>query len=184
MIYTSLLTPDNRKVVIPNGALADSSLINVTAQEKRRLDIKLHQPRIRPGPFHGAPHQPEHQLNQPGTAKLSKKSECDGQENSIEITVPPMGIAVFSTLKGFTIRMRTPPAKLERLPWRARPAASPAEPAKAITDAVSTPKPEAISITSRFRERGRDGRNKKRRKRPKIKFCGLSGIKEKEKGIE
>ena len=28
--------------------------------------------------------------------KLSKKSECDGRENSIEITVPPMGIAVFS----------------------------------------------------------------------------------------
>ena len=41
MIYTSLLTPDNRKVVIPNGALADSSLINVTAQEKRRLDIDV-----------------------------------------------------------------------------------------------------------------------------------------------
>ena len=29
-------------------------------------------------------------------AKLSKKSECDGRENSIEITVPPMGIAVFA----------------------------------------------------------------------------------------
>ena len=28
--------------------------------------------------------------------KLSKKSECDGRENSIEITVPSMGIAVFS----------------------------------------------------------------------------------------
>lgn len=41
MIYTSLLTPDNRKVVIPNGALADSSLINVTAQEKRKLDIDV-----------------------------------------------------------------------------------------------------------------------------------------------
>ena len=41
MIYTSLLTPDNRTVVIPNGALADSSLINVTAQEKRRLDIDV-----------------------------------------------------------------------------------------------------------------------------------------------
>ena len=38
MIYTYLLTPDNRKVVIPNGKLADNSLINVTAQEKRRLD--------------------------------------------------------------------------------------------------------------------------------------------------
>ena len=29
-------------------------------------------------------------------AKRSKKSECDGREDSIEITVPPMGIAVFS----------------------------------------------------------------------------------------
>lgn len=41
MIYTCLLTPDNRKVVIPNGKLADNSLINVTAQEKRRLDIDV-----------------------------------------------------------------------------------------------------------------------------------------------
>ncbi|MCI8861505.1 MAG: mechanosensitive ion channel [Lachnospiraceae bacterium] len=41
MIYTYLLTPDNRKVVIPNGKLADNSLINVTAQEKRRLDIDV-----------------------------------------------------------------------------------------------------------------------------------------------
>ena len=41
MIYTYLLAPDNRKVVIPNGKLADNSLINVTAQEKRRLDIDV-----------------------------------------------------------------------------------------------------------------------------------------------
>lgn len=41
LIYTFLLTPDNRKVVIPNGSLADNSLINVTAQEKRRLDIDV-----------------------------------------------------------------------------------------------------------------------------------------------
>ena len=41
MIYTCLLTPDNRKVVIPNGKLADNSLINATAQEKRRLDIDV-----------------------------------------------------------------------------------------------------------------------------------------------
>ena len=31
-------------------------------------------------------------------AKRSKKSECDGREDSIEITVPPMGIAVFSCI--------------------------------------------------------------------------------------
>lgn len=41
MIYTYLLTPDNRKIVIPNGTLADNSLINVTAVEKRRLDIDV-----------------------------------------------------------------------------------------------------------------------------------------------
>lgn len=41
MFYTSLLTADNRKVVIPNGTLANNSLINVTAQEKRRLDISV-----------------------------------------------------------------------------------------------------------------------------------------------
>lgn len=41
MFYTSLLTADNRKVVIPNGNLANNSLINVTAQDKRRLDISV-----------------------------------------------------------------------------------------------------------------------------------------------
>jgi small conductance mechanosensitive channel len=41
MIYTNLLTPDNRKIVIPNGTLANNSLINVTAEEKRRLDIDV-----------------------------------------------------------------------------------------------------------------------------------------------
>jgi len=41
MFYTNLLTPDNRKVVIPNGNLTDNSLINVTAQDKRRLDIDV-----------------------------------------------------------------------------------------------------------------------------------------------
>ena len=29
-------------------------------------------------------------------AKRSKKSECDGREDAIEISVPPMGIAVYS----------------------------------------------------------------------------------------
>ena len=39
MFYTTLLTADNRRVVIPNGTLSNNSLINVTAQDKRRLDI-------------------------------------------------------------------------------------------------------------------------------------------------
>lgn len=41
LFYTTLTTADNRKIVIPNGQLADNSLINVTAADKRRLDIKV-----------------------------------------------------------------------------------------------------------------------------------------------
>lgn len=39
LFYTKLQTPDNRVVVIPNGTLANSSLTNVTQQDKRRLDL-------------------------------------------------------------------------------------------------------------------------------------------------
>ncbi len=39
--YTTLITPDNKKVVIPNGNLSNSSLTNTTAFEKRRVDIEI-----------------------------------------------------------------------------------------------------------------------------------------------
>lgn len=41
LVYTRLQTPDNRRVMIPNGKLADSSLINATANPTRRLDITV-----------------------------------------------------------------------------------------------------------------------------------------------
>lgn len=41
MFYTTLLTVDNRKVVIPNAQLTNNSLINVTAQDKRKLEVKV-----------------------------------------------------------------------------------------------------------------------------------------------
>ncbi len=41
LFYTKLLTVDNKTVVIPNGALANTSLTNVTAQDKRRLDLTV-----------------------------------------------------------------------------------------------------------------------------------------------
>ena len=41
MFYTTLLTADNRRVVIPNCVLSNNSLVNVTAQDKRRLDIDV-----------------------------------------------------------------------------------------------------------------------------------------------
>lgn len=39
IFYTKLLTYDNQTVVLPNGSLANNSLVNVTAQDIRRLDI-------------------------------------------------------------------------------------------------------------------------------------------------
>ena len=41
MFYTKLQTADNRTIIIPNGTLANNSLTNVTAQDKRRLDLKV-----------------------------------------------------------------------------------------------------------------------------------------------
>ena len=41
LFYTKLLTVDNKTVIIPNGSLANTSLTNVTAQDKRRLDLSV-----------------------------------------------------------------------------------------------------------------------------------------------
>ncbi len=41
IFYTRLLTPDHQTVVLPNGSLANNSLVNVTGQEARRMDIKV-----------------------------------------------------------------------------------------------------------------------------------------------
>lgn len=39
LVYTTLASPDNRKIVIPNGSLSDAPLTNVTGMGKRRLDL-------------------------------------------------------------------------------------------------------------------------------------------------
>lgn len=41
LFYTNLVTVDNRKVVIPNGVLANSNITNLTAYDKRRVDILI-----------------------------------------------------------------------------------------------------------------------------------------------
>lgn len=41
IFYTKLVTPDNKVIVLPNGNLANNSLINVTAANCRRLDIPI-----------------------------------------------------------------------------------------------------------------------------------------------
>lgn len=39
LVYTTLLTADNRRITIPNGTLANSTVTDVTAMERRRLDL-------------------------------------------------------------------------------------------------------------------------------------------------
>ncbi len=41
IFYTSLLTPDHKTVILPNGSLANSAITNYTRQRIRRVDVKL-----------------------------------------------------------------------------------------------------------------------------------------------
>ena len=41
LVYTTLLSIDNKKVVIPNGTLSNMTITNVTTTEKRRLDLTV-----------------------------------------------------------------------------------------------------------------------------------------------
>lgn len=41
IIYTALITPDNKRITIPNGALANDVITNVTANDIRRIDISV-----------------------------------------------------------------------------------------------------------------------------------------------
>ena len=41
MLYTRLLTIDNKNIMVPNGALSNSSITNVGAEGIRRLDIEI-----------------------------------------------------------------------------------------------------------------------------------------------
>lgn len=41
IVYTTLAMVDNRDAILPNGKLADSNIINVTKEDKRRIDIEV-----------------------------------------------------------------------------------------------------------------------------------------------
>ncbi len=40
IMYTTLLTTDTRRVIVPNGTLADNVMVNVTAANRRKLEVK------------------------------------------------------------------------------------------------------------------------------------------------
>ena len=41
ILYTYLKTPDNRTIVIPNSAISNASLVNVSMQKTRRVDVSI-----------------------------------------------------------------------------------------------------------------------------------------------
>ena len=41
LVYTTLVTVDNRTITVPNGSLSNAIITNVTAQEKRRVDVEI-----------------------------------------------------------------------------------------------------------------------------------------------
>ena len=41
ILYTTIITPENKKVVIPNGTLSNKDVINYTAEDNRRIDLKI-----------------------------------------------------------------------------------------------------------------------------------------------
>lgn len=41
ILYTTLHTFDNRKVIVPNGNLANNVIVNVTGADKRKLEVKV-----------------------------------------------------------------------------------------------------------------------------------------------
>lgn len=40
IFYTVLVTPDNKEVSLPNGPLSNSNIVNYSAMDKRRIDLK------------------------------------------------------------------------------------------------------------------------------------------------
>lgn len=41
LFYTTLLTPDNRKIYLPNGSVTSSAIVNYSAEEIRRCDFNF-----------------------------------------------------------------------------------------------------------------------------------------------
>lgn len=41
ILYTEILTPDNKKAMVPNGALSNAVIVNYSSEETRRQDIEI-----------------------------------------------------------------------------------------------------------------------------------------------
>lgn len=80
IFYTKLLTVDNRTIIIPNGALANSSLTNATKSKNRRVDLEV-------GIAYEADLQKAKQIMQ----ELAEKETARLQQEDIQVFVSELG---------------------------------------------------------------------------------------------
>lgn len=94
LVYTVLTTVDNRMITIPNGTVANATVINVTAQDKRQLDLEI-------------------RIHYESDLKKAKEILCDIleshdqviQEDGVRIFVKELGEnAVILGLRGWTTK--------------------------------------------------------------------------------
>lgn len=92
LIYTTLITVDNKQVVIPNGILSGSPLTNVTAQDKRRLIISI-----------GIGYSSDLKKAKEIMESLFKKKDEVLKEEPIEVYVDSLGnSSIMLTARGWT----------------------------------------------------------------------------------
>ncbi len=41
VLYTHIITPDNKVILIPNGVISNASIVNYSIKDKRRLDLEI-----------------------------------------------------------------------------------------------------------------------------------------------
>lgn len=80
IFYTKLATVDNRIIIIPNGSLVNSSLVNVTAQKMRRVDLTV-----------GISYQADLKKAKEVIENIAKKDASVLQDQSIDIFVDDLG---------------------------------------------------------------------------------------------
>lgn len=80
IFYTKLLTADHKTIIIPNGALANSSLTNATHSENRRVDLEV-----------GIAYEADLKQAKQIMHDLAEKEKCRLPQEAIQVFVSELG---------------------------------------------------------------------------------------------
>ncbi len=80
LVYTKLVTIDNRMIMIPNGTLSDTSVVNVSANPTRRLDLTV-----------GISYESDLKLAKEVLRKIAEQEETRLSDEEITVYVSELG---------------------------------------------------------------------------------------------